>query len=62
MMAVAEPERERINFDDVCLRVGGFGGDCGRGGGAGERTVGMSRGGGPGIELAMAHAEQVLKY
>jgi len=41
MIAVAEPERELVNFD-VGLRVGGLGGDCGRGGGTGERTIGMS--------------------
>jgi hypothetical protein len=56
-MAVAEPERERISLDDVCLRVGGLGGDCGMGGGAGKRTVGMSSRGGPGIELSMALAK-----
>jgi len=55
MMAVAEPERERINFGDVCLRVGGLGGDCGEGRGIGERTVGMSSRGGPGNELSIFH-------
>lgn len=57
MMAVAEPERERINFDEVCLRVGGLGGDCGTRGGAGGRTVGMSSRSGPVVEFAMTRAE-----
>lgn len=56
-MAVAEPERERINFDEVCLRVGGLGGDCGMRGGVGGRTVGMSSRSGPVVEFAMTRAE-----
>lgn len=56
-MAVAEPERARINFGDVCLRVGGLGGDCGKGRGIGERTIGMSSRGGPGNELSMGLTE-----
>lgn len=56
-MAVAEPERERINLDEACLRVGGLGGDCGMRGGAVGRTVGMSSRGGPRVEFAMARDE-----
>jgi hypothetical protein len=57
MVAVAEPERERINFEEACLRVGGLGGDCGMRGGVDGRTVGMSSRGRPRVEFAMAHAE-----